>query len=302
MAREVPDLDLWDDARAERRRRRGHPARARSPRRRRASSTRASRTPTARSSGAAWARRRSRPRRASRARTAARTRRCTWSRSATTPSGKKRNGSYWTSSRFAARCSTPEAVGLEAARRTVAKLGSRKIATCEVPVVFSPDAARGLLGQFAGVMSGGAVWRKSTYLAEREGTPVASALRRDRRRSAAAPRAGLAPLRRRGPGEPHQRARLGRHAAHVPVRRLRGAQARAALDRLGGARASAAARTSATSNLILRAGQDAGAELEKLDRGLYVTELMGFGFNAVTGDYSQGAAASGSSAASAPSR
>jgi len=45
-----------------------------------------------------------------------------------------------------------------------------------------------------------------------------------------------------------------------------------------------------TSNLILRPGKTPAAELEKLDRGLYVTDLMGFGFNAVTGDYSQGAA------------
>ena len=44
-----------------------------------------------------------------------------------------------------------------------------------------------------------------------------------------------------------------------------------------------------TSNLILRAGKTPAAELERLPRGLYVTELMGFGFNAVTGDYSQGA-------------
>jgi len=54
-----------------------------------------------------------------------------------------------------------EAVGLEAARRTLAKLGSRKIATGEAPVIFSPEAGRGLLGQFAGVMSGGAVARAS---------------------------------------------------------------------------------------------------------------------------------------------
>src|SRR5262249_53025179 len=88
--------------------------------------------------------------------------------------GKKRNGYYWTSSRFAAELMDDEAVGLEAARRTMAKLGSRKVATGEAPVVFSPDAGRGLLGQLAGVISGGAVWRKSTYLAQREGTPVAS--------------------------------------------------------------------------------------------------------------------------------
>jgi len=44
-----------------------------------------------------------------------------------------------------------------------------------------------------------------------------------------------------------------------------------------------------TSNFILRAGTTAAADIERLDRGLYVTDLMGFGFNGVTGDYSQGA-------------
>ena len=90
--------------------------------------------------------------------------------------GKKRNGSYWTASRFGRDLYDAEQVGIEAARRTVAKLGSRKIPTGAAPVIFSPDAARGLLGQLAGVMSGGAVWRRSSYLAGREGTAVASPL------------------------------------------------------------------------------------------------------------------------------
>ena len=90
--------------------------------------------------------------------------------------GKKRNGSFWTASRFSSGLADAEGVGVEAARRTVAKLGARKIPTGAAPVIFSPDAARGLLGQLAGVMSGGAVWRRSSYLAGREGTPVASPL------------------------------------------------------------------------------------------------------------------------------
>ena len=90
--------------------------------------------------------------------------------------GKKRNGYHYTSSRFLAALQDPAEVGREAARRTLAKLGSRKVATCQVPAVFVPEAGRSLLGQFAGLISGGAVWRKSTYLAEREGTVVASPL------------------------------------------------------------------------------------------------------------------------------
>src|SRR5205807_3440110 len=67
-------------------------------------------------------------------------------------------------------------VGLEAARRTVAKLGARKPDTCEVPVVFEPEAGRALLGDLFGCVAGGAIWRKSSYLLGREGSRVASDL------------------------------------------------------------------------------------------------------------------------------
>jgi PmbA protein len=203
--------------------------------------------------------------------------------------GKKRNGSYWSGARFGAALLEPEAVGLEAARRTVAKLGSRKIPTGEAPVVFSPEAGRGLLGQLAGVMSGGAVWRRSTYLAEREGTPVAS------------PLVEIVddPLLRRGPGSrPYDGEGL---ASRVNVLVSGGVLRTFLCDvyaarKLGRRSTGSAARGIgggphvSISNLVLRPGKTPAVELEKLDRGLYVTELMGFGFNAVTGDYSQGAA------------
>ena len=202
--------------------------------------------------------------------------------------GKKRNGSYWTASRHVATLLDAAEVGLEAARRTVAKLGSRKIATCEVPVVFAPEAGRGLLGQLAGVMSGGAVWRKSTYLAPREGTLVASELCEivdD-------------PLLRRGPGS---RAFDGeglpsRANVLVSAGVLRTFLCDVFAARKLGRRSTGSAGRGigggphvSTSNLILRPGRTPAADLEKLERGLYVTDLMGFGFNGVTGDYSQGA-------------
>jgi PmbA protein len=202
--------------------------------------------------------------------------------------GKKRNGAYWTGGRFAAGLLDAEAVGLEAARRTLAKLGSRKIATGEAPVVFSPEAARGLLGQFAGVMSGGAVWRRSTYLASREGTEVA------------APLVEIVddPLIRRGPGS---RAFDGEGLASRTNVLVSGGVLRQflcdvyAARKLGRRSTGSAGRGVgggphvSTSNLIFRPGATPAAELERLDRALYVTDLMGFGFNGVTGDYSQGA-------------
>jgi PmbA protein len=202
--------------------------------------------------------------------------------------GKKRNGSYWTASRFAAGLADAEQVGIEAARRTVAKLGARKIPTGAAPVIFSPDAARGLLGQLAGVMSGGAIWRRSSYLAGREGTAIASPLIE----------VVDDPLLRRGPGSrPFDGEGLASrtnvlvsegvlrtylcdvYAARKLGRRSTGSASRG----IGGS------PHVGVSNLILRAGKTPAAELEKIDRGLYVTDLMGFGFNGVTGDYSQGA-------------
>ncbi len=202
--------------------------------------------------------------------------------------GKKRNGYHWTSSRFAALLEDAEAVGLEAARRTLAKLGSRKLTTRQAPVVFSPEAGRGLLGQLAGVISGGAVWRKSTYLAQREGTLVAS------------PLCTIVddPLVPRAPGSrPFDGEGL---AARTNVVIADGTLRTFLCDvfsarKLGRRSTGSAGRGVGggpgvtTSNFILRAGKTPARDIELLDDGLYVTELMGFGFNAVTGDYSQGA-------------
>ena len=202
--------------------------------------------------------------------------------------GKKRNGYYWTSSRFVASLLDDEQVGLEAARRTLAKLGSRKVDTCEVPVIFAPEAARGLLGQLAGVASGGAVWRKSTYLAQREGTLVAS------------PLVTIVddPLVRRAPGSrPFDSEGLAtRTNVVVSEGTLRTFLCDVYAARKLGRRSTGSAGRGigggphvTTSNFLLRAGQTPPAELERIERGLYVTDLMGFGFNAVTGDFSRGA-------------
>jgi PmbA protein len=202
--------------------------------------------------------------------------------------GKKRNGHYWTASRFASGLLDPELVGLEAARRTLAKLGSRKIATCQVPAVFAPEAARALLGQLAAVVSGGAVWRKSSYLAAREGTAVASPL----------VTVVDDPLRRRAPGS---RPFDGEGLAARPNMVVSEGVLRSFLCDVYSARKLGRRSTGSagrgvgggphvsTSNFILLAGKTPPAELERLPQGLYVTDLMGFGFNPVTGDWSQGA-------------
>jgi PmbA protein len=202
--------------------------------------------------------------------------------------GKKRNGSYWTGARHRSDLLDDEAVGLEAARRTAAKVGARKVPTCEVPVVFSREAARRILGQFAGVISGGAIWRKASYLATREGTQVASDLITivdD-------------PLVRRGPGSRPYDAEGLPTRPNVIVDRgvLRTFLTDTFSARKLGRRSTGSAGRGigggphvTTSNFILANGRTPVADLERVAQGLYVTDLMGFGFNAVTGDFSQGA-------------
>jgi PmbA protein len=204
--------------------------------------------------------------------------------------GKKRRGSYYSSKRFLADLESPEEVGKEAARRTLRKLGPRKVATCEAPVVFDPEAARSIIGMLAGCAMGGAIWRKSSYLAGREGTEVAS------------PLLTLVddPHLVRGPGSrPFDGEGLaGRKNCLVE----RGVLKMYLCDSYSGRKLNRPSTANAsrsgsggvgvsTTNFICQAGDLTNeAIIGKTERGLYVTEMMGFGFNAVTGDFSRGAA------------
>jgi PmbA protein len=203
--------------------------------------------------------------------------------------GKKRSGYYWSARRFASELETPEQVGLEAAKRTLDKLGPRKLDTQEVAVVFDPDAGRSILGLLASCVNGGAVWRKGSYLQEREGQLVASSL----------VNVVDDPLRVRGPGSrPFDgEGLLSRRNVIVESGVLKSF----VLDtysakKLGKESTANASRGSgggvgpATTNLLLQPGaQTVDALLKSTDRAFYVTDMMGFGFNAVTGDFSRGA-------------
>ena len=65
-----------------------------------------------------------------------------------------------------------EAVGIEATRRTVATIGSKKVETQECPIVFDPEVARSIVGTVFSVANGSSFWRKSSYLVGKEGQQV----------------------------------------------------------------------------------------------------------------------------------
>jgi len=203
--------------------------------------------------------------------------------------GKKRRGYHWTARRFLAELDDPRLVGEEAARRTLARLGARKVPTCEAPVIFGPDVSRSMLGLLAGVVMGSSIWRKSSYLAGRENTAVAS------------PLVNVVddPLIPRAPGS------RGFDGEGLAARRnvvVEGGVLRTYLcdsysgRKLGRPSTASASRGASggvgetTSNFLMLPGDvSPEAILADTPRGLYVTEMMGFGFSAVTGDFSRGA-------------
>lgn len=205
----------------------------------------------------------------------------------TTP--KKRNGYWWTADRFLANLDDPEAVGLEACRRTVAQLGSRKVPTQECPVVFDPEAGRAIVGTVFSVANGSSFWRKSSYLIGREGTPVASALVTIADRPHIPRGPGSRPFD--GDGLPTRDNMVVRAGVLETVlcdlysaRKLGRASTGSAGRGIGGNPGPT------TSNLIMEPGTTPRDELVRsTGRGLYVTGMMGFGFNPVTGDFSRGA-------------
>jgi PmbA protein len=204
--------------------------------------------------------------------------------------GKNRRGYHWTARRHLAELDPAAAVGAEAARRTLRKLGARTVSTTEVPVVFDPDSARSLLGMLAGCIMGSSIWRKSSYLLDREGTRVAS----DLVTVVDDPLIPRAPGSRPFDGEGLASRRnlvvekgiLRTYLCDSYSARKLGRESTASAARGGGAGVGPS-----TSNFVLQPGTDSNEAIIKgTARGLYVIEMMGFGFNAVTGDFSRGAA------------
>jgi PmbA protein len=203
--------------------------------------------------------------------------------------GKKRRGFHYTAKRYLGDLDTPEAVGQEAARRTLRKLGARKVPTTEAPVIFDPDAARSILGLLASCVMGGSIWRKSSYLVGREGSRVAS----DLVTIVDDPLLPRAPGSRPFDGEGLlsrktvivDRGILQTYLCDSYSARKLGRASTASASRGGGGGVGAS-----TSNFLLQPSTTPAADiLAGTKRGLYVTEMMGFGFNAVTGDFSRGA-------------
>jgi len=204
--------------------------------------------------------------------------------------GQMERDHWYTVGRGPGQLLPAEEVGRIAAERTLRRLGARKVKTEEVPVVFDPETAAELLGHLFGALSGGAVFRNASFLKGRLGETVASPLLTvidDGRRPGglgARPFDGEGlPTRRNVPLE---RGVLRHYLCDTYAARKLGVQS------TGSARRGVAGSPSVgAGDLYLEPGPTPPDRvIGEMERGLYVTDLIGFGVDLVSGDYSQGAA------------
>ena len=191
---------------------------------------------------------------------------------------------WYSSMRNAADLASPEAVGRYAAERALSRLKSRKIATTECPVLFESTMAAGLLGSFTQAISGGALYRKTTFLEGSLGKRVFPKFIDVLEDPYVLGGKGSSPFDEEGV---KVKARKVVDAGRVQGYFLSSYSARKLGMRTTG-------NAGGSHNLVLtsrqtQASDDLDAMLLKLGNGLFVTELMGSGLNYVTGDYSRGA-------------
>lgn len=175
----------------------------------------------------------------------------------------------------------PASIGQRAAQRAAARLGARPVPTCEVPVLFSAELAGGLFGNFLAAISGGNLYRKSSFLEGAMGERLFPEwLTLDER--------------------PHLMRAMGSAAfdgdglaTYAKPFVENGELVSYVLSTYSGRKLGlpSTANSGGVHNLFVSHGEeDQRALLRRMGRGLLVTELMGHGLNMVTGDYSRGAA------------
>ena len=197
--------------------------------------------------------------------------------------GEDMQRDYWyTSSRDWQELQDPIAVGRESARRTIARLGPRKISTRRAPVLFVPELARGLIGHFVAAIRGSSQYRQASFLLNSAGQQVFPA------NFSIAERPHLPKAMASAPFDDEGVATRDRELVAAGV--LTGYILSSYSARKLGLQSTGNAGGS--HNLIVAPTVTGGvpAMLSRLGTGLLLTELMGQGVNTVTGDYARGAA------------
>ena len=195
--------------------------------------------------------------------------------------GLMQRDDWFSASRVPGQLAEPRTLGRYAGARTLARLGARKIATTQAPVLFEAPVAIGLIGHFLSAVNGGNLYRKTSFLVDSLGKEVFSPLVTIDER----------PLERRGmSSSPFDEEGVATRERAI----VRDGVVEAYFLGSYAARKLGMKSTGSAGghhNLIVKSdGPDFAGMLKKMGRGLLVTELLGQGVNLVTGDYSRGAA------------
>ena len=199
------------------------------------------------------------------------------------------SGSWFTAGRRMAALQAPEALGREAARRTIRRLGARRVPTQKVPVVFEASVAAGLLNHLFSAVSGSAIYRAASFLTDCIGEKIApeTVTVYDDGTLPGAP--GSKPFD--GEGLPTRRTAVVENGVLLTYLLDTYTGRKLGMRSTGNAARSAGdAPSVGATNFFMVPGTASPEEIiASVPSGLYVTGLIGFGVNPVTGDYSRGA-------------
>jgi PmbA protein len=208
--------------------------------------------------------------------------------------GQMQRDGWWSSARRLADLDSPESIGKEAARRALRRLGARRVATQRVPIVFAPEVARSLIGSVFEAASGDSIWRGASFLAGKLGEQIGAAgltIVDDNTMLLPSGMGGFGTSPFDGEGLPSlrtvvvEKGVLSNYLLNTyTARKLKMKSTHNASRGLAGTPGIGCG------NLYLEPGTLTPEQIiAEIPAGLYVTGLMGFGVNTVTGDYSQGA-------------
>ncbi len=191
---------------------------------------------------------------------------------------------WYTSARSATQLAAPEAIGDYAARRALARLGARQLPTGTWPVLFDAPLASGLLGSFVQAVSGGALYRKSSFLLDSLGQTIFPSHLSVVDDPSVVQGFGSGPFDDEGVAT-QKRSVVSRGVLQGYFLSTYSAR-KLGMTSTGNAGGS---HNLSLSSRLTRDSDDFRAMLKKMHRGVLVTDLMGQGVNYVTGDYSRGA-------------
>src|SRR5436305_11623237 len=203
--------------------------------------------------------------------------------------GNMQRDSWYALARTMAQLESPESVGREAARRTLRRLGSRKIASTQVPIVLDPTVAESILDNIFDAVDGGAIYRQSSFLANKLGEQVAASNITVVDDGTIPGGFGTEPFD--GEGVPTRRTVVIENGVLKSYLLNTYTAKKLGMKTTGNASRGLAGNPGiGAGNYFLQAGSKTPKEiLAGIPNGLYVTEFLGHGVNLVTGDYSRGA-------------